>query len=113
MTDNPQPDHRALKAIVAGLGVLLAISFLVVIGTVIYRISTNSESSETPARVVAGPGDVRVPIGAGMEVSEATAEDGTLVVRLKSLTGGPSQVMIFDVATGELLRVFTFAPEKP
>ena len=93
---------RGLKAVVIGLGVLLAICFVIVVGTIVYRLFN-------PA-VTAGFGIAQLPVPPGCAIEQMTAEGDRLILRI----GGSDacrRVLVTDLRTGRLIGQFHFANE--
>lgn len=103
VSDPVQQPGQGLKAVVIGLGVLLAICAAIVVGTIVYRLF-NAETS--PA--AAGFGISQLPVPAGCSIDQMTAEGDRLILRI----GGSDacrRVLITDLRTGALIGEFHFS----
>jgi hypothetical protein len=104
VSDPVQQPGQGLKAVVIGLGVLLAICAAVVVGTIVYRLFNAAPSA------AAGFGISSLPVPAGCSIDQVTAEGDRLIVQV----GGNDacrRVMIADMKTGALIGQFQFKPE--
>ncbi len=104
VSDPVQQPGQGLKAVVIGLGVLLAICAAIVVGTIIYRLF-NADSPAT-----AGFGIAQLPVPAGCSIDQMTAEGDRLILRI----GGSDacrRVLITDLKTGALIGQFHFSPD--
>jgi len=103
VSDPVQQPGQGLKAVVIGLGVLLAICAVVVVGTIVYRLFAAPSAA-------AGFGISSLPVPAGCSIDQVTAEGDRLIVQV----GGNDacrRVMIADMKTGALIGQFQFKPE--
>jgi hypothetical protein len=103
--DPVQQPGQGLKAVVIGLGVLLAICAAIVVGTIVYRLF-NAESSATAA----GFGIAQLPVPPGCSIDQMTAEGDRLILRI----GGSDacrRVLVTDLKTGALIGQFHFSSE--
>lgn len=95
---------QVLKALVIGMGVLIAAGLAVVIITVVQRAGGDAavETTETPV-----PGaDLRIALPWGAEIAETRISEDRLVLRLRHADGTES-IEIFDPDTGRRLRRIT------
>ena len=93
-----------LKAVVIGLGVLLAICAAIVIGTIVYRLFNMPE----PKAVSFGVSPL--PLPAGCTVDYVQAEGDRLILQI----GGADncrRVLVADLKTGQLIGQFQFPNE--
>ena len=72
--------YRILKVVVIVLGVLIVLSFFIVFGTIIYRVS-NFEP-RTPTAV-----ETTLPVPADAEVVDVGAGDGRILVTVRDASG--------------------------
>lgn len=111
MTDGRASDqvpHNAqgLKAVVIGLGVLLAICAAIVVGTIVYRLFNAAPA----APAAAGFGVSQLPVPAGCALESAHAEGDRLILKI----GGSDhcrRVLVADLKTGALIGQFHFPSE--
>lgn len=110
MANDPvQQPGQGLKAVVIGLGVLLAICAAIVVGTIVYRLF-NMPSSDAEPSAAAGFGVADLPVPAGCTIYEMTAEGDRLILRI----GGSDdcrRVLIADLRTGALIGQFHFSDQ--
>jgi hypothetical protein len=104
---------RALKGLVIGLGILIAIGLTVVLVTVFDRMGTSSGTA-----TVAGPGasvafgDVKIALPAGAKVLRTEVSNGRLIVHLSAGTPGTPggvRVLVIDLASGKQLGMVEIA----
>ena len=104
---------RAIKALVAFMGVLL-IAGLAVLGWGLYsqagKISTKGKRPVSAA--VTDFGAVAVPVPAGARVEQALVAADRLVLRLKD-AAGPDRLLVLDPASGAIVGSFVLTPEAP
>lgn len=104
VSDPVQQPTQGLKAVVIGLGVLLAICAAIVVGTIVYRLFNATPSAE------AGFGISQLPIPAGCSIDQMTAEGDRLILRI----GGNEacrRVLVTDLRTGALIGQFHFSDQ--
>lgn len=92
VSDPVQQPGQGLKAVVIGLGVLLAICAAIVLGTIVYRLF----NAETPPAAT-GFGISQLPVPAGCSIDQMTAEGDRLILQI----GGSDacrRVLITDCA---------------
>ena len=105
---------RALKGLVIGLGILIAIGLTVVLVTVFNRMCTPAGTSAGTV-AVAGPGapvafgDVKITLPAGAKVLRTEVSNGRLIVHLSPGQGG-ARVLVIDLASGKQLGTVEIAP---
>jgi hypothetical protein len=102
VSDPVQQPGQGLKAVVIGLGVLLAICAAIVVGTIVYRLFN------TEAAPAVGFGISQLPVPAGCSIDQMTAEGDRLILRI----GGSDacrRVLITDLRTGALIGQFHFS----
>ena len=93
---------RGLKALVIGLGVLIAVGLIVIAVTIANRMTTEPEPAPAAATLsVDGFGSARVTIPAGARIVETATGDGRMVLRIH-LVDGRAQILVIDLATGRL-----------
>ena len=105
VSDPVQQPGQGLKAVVIGLGVLLAICAVIVVGTIVYRLF-NVETAATAA----GFGIAQLPVPPGCTIDQMTAEGDRLILRI----GGSDscrRVLITDLKTGALIGQFHFSDQ--
>ncbi len=114
VSDPVQQPGQGLKAVVIGLGVLLAICAAIVIGTIVYRLFhyEAEPAAASPAAVSDAPDGfvASLPVPAGCAIESVTAEGNRLIVQV----GGNEacrRVLIADMKTGKLIGRFQFQPE--
>ncbi len=101
---------KAVKALVAFLGVLLVVG----LGVLIYGLSTKAHlkgggAATASAGVVAEFGSVTVPVPVGSRIEQMVVAGGNVVLRLTG--GGPERVVVLDPAQGKVVGSFALAPE--
>ena len=104
VSDPVQQPGQGLKAVVIGLGVLLAICAAVVVGTIVYRLFNAAPSA------AASFGIAQLPVPAGCSIDQMTAEGDRLILRI----GGSDacrRVLITDLKTGALIGQFHFSDQ--
>lgn len=105
VSDPVQQPGQGLKAVVIGLGVLLAICAAIVLGTIVYRLFNPAAQAMTP-----GFGIAQLPVPAGCSIDQMTAEGDRLILRI----GGSDscrRVLVTDLKTGALIGQFHFSSE--
>jgi len=96
---------RALKALVAGLGVLILLGTALVAGVIIHRIYARvSPPASMPAGpAVPGPGVAPVKLAPGEHVAGIAAAGGALGVWVSGPQG--DRVLLIDPASGQARQV--------
>jgi hypothetical protein len=110
VSDPVQQPGQGLKAVVIGLGVLLAICAAIVVGTIVYRLFNVPASEAESAATTAGFGIAQLPVPAGCSIDQMTTEGDRLILRI----GGSDscrRVLIADLKTGALIGQFHFSSE--
>lgn len=97
---------RGLKTLVIVMGVLIVAGLVVVVATIVSRIS--SRMAGTTASAPATLGDVVLPLPAGCRVAEMTVAGERLWLRLESSSGSGADaacadILILDPATAKLV----------
>lgn len=105
LSDPVQQPGQGLKAVVIGLGVLLAICAAIVVGTIVWRLF-NAEGSATAT----GFGIAQLPVPAGCSIDQMTAEGDRLILQIGG-SDGCRRVLITDLKTGALIGQFHFSSE--
>lgn len=103
---SPNDSHiniRALKIIVVVMGILIVIGVAVIVVTIVNRLRAMSDAAPP-----AGFGEVAVPVAEGARVTDMTADDGRLLLRLEE--SGEIRVVIIDLATGAPLGTVRLEP---
>jgi len=112
--NNPQdnnpamPDHgsarikppRALLAAVIIMGVLLVVGFIVVIATVISRVSQSGEKN-TASGTTSVPLAVETLIPANSQIRSMQVNGNTLAVHIAPKSGNGGQIVIYDIKRGK------------
>ncbi len=88
---------RGLKALVIGMAVLIVIGLGVVAATIATRFSA-------PDKPPAPPYEATVRIPSGAHVLGSSTGDGKILVRIV-LSGGATQILVLDAATGRRIGV--------
>ena len=109
--DNVQPDgmdgaparkHKALLAVVIILGVLLIAGFVLVIATIVIRVS-QSGADGTGKSAATQPGAViESPVAAGAKVEMMRLDGGMLALQVRA-PEGPAEILVYDVKKRLLL----------
>lgn len=106
---------QAIKAVVIGLGVLIVISFgLLVYG--FYTKLTDPDFRVTTADGPSGPPEAQIDVPEGCGVFEMAAEEDRLFLRLDGPHEGCRRILVIDADSGRHLRTVTWeraAPEQP
>jgi hypothetical protein len=104
---------RALKALVIGMGVLIAAGLVVVVYAVVERASAPRDSAPVAAVEGTGPEaarasveDARIALPWGAEIAETRLAGDRVLLRLR-LADGSETVEIFEAATGRRLQRLT------
>jgi hypothetical protein len=86
------------------LGVLLVVGFLVMVGTIIYRMANPKPPQMATGKVTAGP-VLDLPMPAGARVRAMTLNEGKLAIHLDTGKRG-EEIVVIDVRKGrELSRI--------
>jgi hypothetical protein len=99
---------RALKILVAVMGVMLVVGLAVVVATIIHR-ATQRQSATPAASSAAGFGHATVTLPAGARVVEMRDAGGRLVLRLERADGSEA-LLILDPATGAQIGTIDLKP---
>ncbi|CAA7622317.1 hypothetical protein [Magnetospirillum sp. SS-4] len=109
---------KALKALVAFLGLLLVIGFAALgygLYTGAHLKGTAASSSSSPSSSAAVPsavaefGTVQIPLPAGSRIDQMSTVGDRVVLRLSG--GGPERLLVIDPAGGKVAGAFVLAPE--
>jgi hypothetical protein len=113
MSEQAGPNIRVLKRVVIVLGMLIVISFAVVIWGVVRDSEPmmSGETAETMAAVAprGGFGEVNVAVPSGSRLVEVTADGERGLLRMR-LRDGSDKVIIVDLGTGEVLGALIVDP---
>ena len=109
--------HRALKAVVIGLGVLIVICLGVIATTVARRMAAPShdEPIPPPPSAIEQPGhpvffgDVPVVIPSGSQVIQMSVSSDRLLLLLED-TAGARRILVADSVTGHYLGSYNLMP---
>lgn len=107
--------HRTLKAVVIGLGVLIVICLGVIATTVARRMAAPSHDEPIPLPVTAQAGhpvffgDVPVVIPSGSQVIQMSVSADRLLLLLED-TAGARRILVADSATGHYLGSYNLVP---
>ena len=104
------PPHRALKAAVLIMGILLIVGFFVVFTTIIYR-TVNSGGESRVSQRPSGPsyGNVEVSLPSGAIVGETELDGDRMIVRYT--LNGATGYIVFDIKRGYEIGRFNLRPE--
>lgn len=113
MSEQAGPNIRVLKRVVIVLGILIVISFAVVIWGVT-RESETMMTGETTATMVGtaprgGFGEVPVAVPSGSRLVGVTADGERGLLRMR-LRDGSDKVIIVDLGTGKVLGALVVDP---
>jgi len=100
---------RALKILVAVMGVMLVVGLAVVVATIIHRATQRQSSSPAAASPAASFGHTAVTLPAGARVLEMREAGGRLVLRLQR-TDGSETLLVLDLATGNEIGTVDLKP---
>lgn len=115
MTENVTEQHRALKAVVISLGVLIVICLGVIATTVARRMAAPSHDEPIPPPVIEQSGhpvffgDVPVVIPSGSKVIQMSVSSDRLLLLLED-TAGARRILVADSATGNYLGSYRLMP---
>jgi hypothetical protein len=103
----PQPSLRALKTLVAGMGILIVLGTAVVIGVIIHRIYA---VSPPPSNQISAPAPfLSATLPPGSDIMGIAPAGAKLAIWTKGPDGG--HVYIYDPAAGTLTQALT-TPNK-
>ncbi|TVR99652.1 MAG: hypothetical protein EA406_02925 [Rhodospirillales bacterium] len=103
---------QAIKAVVIGLGVLIVISFaLLVYG--FYTRLTDPDFRVTRTDGPAGPPETAVGVPEGCAVIEMQADEDRLYLRLDGDDAACRRILVIDAGRGRHLRTVTLEPASP
>jgi hypothetical protein len=108
--DPVQQPGQGLKALVIGLGVLLALCAAIVIGTIVYRLFNMPAEEGGDVADKAGFGIAQLPVPPGCAIIETSAAGDRLIIQI----GGSDacrRVLVADLKTGALIGEFHFTSE--
>ena len=97
---------RALKGLVIGLALLIAIGLTVVVVTIVGRLGDGGLDAKPPP---AAFGTAKVEIPSGSVVRKTVVEGDRLLVYLR-LSGGRESIVVVDLKTGKSLGSIEFVP---
>lgn len=106
VSDPVQQPGRGLKAVVIGLGVLLAICAAIVVGTIVYRLFNDPFGEAVMGQTAIS----QLPVPAGCSIDQMTTSGDRLIIQI----GGSDscrRVLVADLKTGLLIREFHFPSE--
>lgn len=89
---------RGLKALVIGMGALIAVG----LGVVVVTIASRIDGGDDDAALSGAFGRVTVTLPAGALIVETVAEGGRLLVRV-ARDGAPPRIVVIDLASGRKL----------
>jgi hypothetical protein len=95
---------RALKILVAVMGVLLVVGAVGLVVAVANRIN-----HPPAAAAIAAASEIELPAGARVTTTEASGD--RLIVRL-ALADGSEQLLVFNLATGARIATITLRPKS-
>jgi hypothetical protein len=100
---------KPLVALVIIMGVLIVAGLVVVVVTIVNRMSGTAPVAATSVRPSFGTVDLPVP--AGCQVVETTTADDRLILRLGS-GDRCNQLLVVDMASGAVLGTLRIAPAQ-
>jgi len=100
---------RALKILVAVMGVMLVVGLAVVVATIIHRATQRQATAPAASSAVPGFGHATVTLPAGARVVEMRDAGGRLVLRLQRVDGSEA-LLIIDPATGAEIGTIDLKP---
>ncbi len=100
---------RALLAAVIIMGVLLVVGFIVVIATVIFRVSQSGEKN-TASGAITAPLAVETLIPAGTQIRSLQLNGNNLVVHITPKSGEGGEIIVYDIKKGREHARFTLKP---
>lgn len=102
---------QSLKLIVIVMGGLILVGLALLVYGVTQRLS-EQEGGATEKVRNGEFGDIAVPLPAGCTIAEARTEDDRLILRADGPVGrGCQQVIVIDMASGEVLGRVQAAPQ--
>ncbi len=110
--DNTQQDgmdgssarkHKVLLAVVIILGVLLIAGFVLVIATIVIRVSQSGTDGTAKRKVLPPDAVIEQAVPEGAKVQRMTLNNGLLAVHLQSPGGVPSEILVYNVKKRILL----------
>jgi hypothetical protein len=108
---------RALKALVIGMGILIALAFGLLVYGLVKRSAepVSSAASGASTRGTAGGvarpyGPVAIALPPGARLIDTQASEGRLLVQLE-LAGGVRRVLVLDLASGALIGSIELTPQ--
>lgn len=105
----PLSSYSILKFVVIFLGVLLVLGFVVVVGTIVYRLA-NSDPPAVAAigsAAVAGPeiaellSEIELSLPSGSEITGHDLDGARLAIRLQGAAG--AEIWIVDLTSGQVV----------
>ncbi len=105
----PLSSYSILKFVVIFLGVLLVLGFVVVVGTIVYRLA----GSDRPAAAPIGPAaiaspeiarllsDIELSLPEGSEITGHDLDGARLAIRLQGAAG--AEIWIVDLTSGQVV----------
>ena len=105
----PLSSYSILKFIVIFLGVLLVLGFVVVAGTIVYRLGNSDppEAARIGSTAIASPEiakllrDIELSLPEGSEISGHDLDGGRLAIRLQGAAG--AEIWIVDLTSGKVV----------
>jgi hypothetical protein len=112
---------RGLKALVFIMGALIVIGFAVVVVTLVNRSGVSSggrDSAPSPRIQTTTPYKTKITIPAGSRITETSAADGRLIIRLTGTAGaagaaGAARILVIDLATGRQIGAIDLPKARP
>lgn len=103
---------RALKALVIGMAVLIVIVATVVAVEIAGRLGAadGNDAAADQAPLDADAVPRALPVPAGWDIADMTADGDTLVLRLTN-AAGDQEIMVVDLASGAVVRRLKVVPE--
>ncbi len=109
----PPPSYSILKFIVIFLGVLLVLGFVVVVGTIVYRLagSDRPAAATIGSAAIAGPelarllSDIELSLPEGSEITGHDLDGARLAIRLQGAAG--AEIWIVDLTSGTVVSRVT------
>lgn len=100
---SPARKHKVLLAVVIILGILLIAGFVLVIATIVIRVSQSGAESTGKGAVLPPDAVIEQSIPDGAKVQDMTLNNGMLAVRVLPPDGTPAEILVFDVKKRKLL----------
>jgi len=110
MTDeavSPRPVPKGLLATVIVLGVLFIVGFVVVVGTIIYRLTGDNDTIAAAAKPGFGP--VQIAVEPGVTVRQIELHERRMAIHVTGGAGG-DQIIFIDPKRGNELGRVTLVP---